>query len=150
MIMFDPTPEHVLAPVIGAELHRAHVQWHVATGHEDSLIRFWLTFADGRTFGFHVGADGEVLDVIQEELGIDADMGLYGRLEVRPAIAPDPPAAAVGERLLEVQNLFPVYEGSPIGARLRFETVAVSVADWDDELLWASGDLPAAVEARPL
>jgi hypothetical protein len=149
MIMFDPTPEHVLAPVIGAELCRADVQWHVAAGHEDSLIRFWLTFVGGRTFGFHVGADGEVLDVIQEELGIDADMGPYGRLEVRPALEPDPPAAAVGERLLEVQNLFPAYEGSPIGACLRFETVAVSVADWDDELRWASGDLPAAVEARP-
>jgi hypothetical protein len=149
MIMFDPTPEHVLAPVIGAELRRADVQWHVAAGHEDSLIRFWLTFVDGGTFGFHVGADGEVLDVIQEELGINADMGPYGRLEVRPAVTPDPLADAIGQRLLEVQNLFPVYEGSPIGARLRFETVAVSVADWDDELRWASGDLPSAVEARP-
>ncbi len=149
MIMFDPTPEHVLAPAIGEQLRRADVQWHVAPGHDDSLIRFWLTFEDGRTFGFHVGADGEVLDVIQEAPGIDADMGRYGRLEVRPALEPDPPAAAVGQRLRKVQNLFHGYEGSAIGARLHFETVDMSVADWEDELQWASGDLPAAMEARP-
>src|SRR5262249_37065701 len=113
MIMFDPTPEHVLAPVIGAELRRADVQWHIAPLHEDSLMRFCLPSAGDGRFGFHVGADGEVLDVIQEELGIDADMGPYGRLEIRPARVPDPPAEAIGQRLLEVQNLFPVYEGSP-------------------------------------
>jgi hypothetical protein len=148
-IMFDPTPENVLAPAIGAALERVEVQWHVAAGHDDSLIRFWLTFAGVETFGFHVGADGEVLDVIPEAPGADADMGQYGRLEVRPALAPDPPAVAVGQRLVGVQNLFDVYGESVIGARLDFESAVVSVADWEDELQWASGDLPGAIGARP-
>jgi hypothetical protein len=147
--MFDPTPSDVLAPVIGALLERADVQWHVVPGQDDSVLRFWLTFVGDRTFGFHVGADGEVLDVIAEEPGGDADMGRYGRLELRPAHAPDPPAAAVGQRLVGVQDLFDVYEQSAIGARLSFESVDVSVADWQDELHWASGDLPAAVHVRP-
>src|SRR5690349_9439987 len=54
--MFGPPPSDVLAPVIGARLDRADVQWHVIPGQDDSLIRFWLTF-DSCTFGFHVGAD---------------------------------------------------------------------------------------------
>jgi hypothetical protein len=148
-IMFDPTPEHVLAPAIGARLERVDVQWHVAAGHDDSLIRFWLTFAGVETFGFHVGADGDALDVIAEAPGVDADMGQYGRLEVRPAHDPDPPFAAIGQRLVGVQDLFDGYRRSAIGARLRFESADVSVADWEDDLRWASGDLPEAVAARP-
>jgi hypothetical protein len=146
--MFGPPPSDVLAPVIGARLDRADVQWHVIPGQEDSLIRFWLTF-DSRTFGFHVGADGEVLDVIAETCWDDEDLGGYGRLEVRPASSCDPPAGAVGQRLVGVDDLFDLALSSAIGARLRFESVAVSVADWEDELHWANGDLPPAVAARP-
>jgi hypothetical protein len=147
--MFGPPPSDVLAPVIGARLDRADVQWHVVPGQEDSLIRFWLTFVDGATFGFHVGADGEVLDVIAENCWDDEDLGGYGRLEVRPATGTDPPAGAVGQRLVAVEDLFDEAESSTIGARLRFESVEVSVADWEDELHWANGDLPPTVEARP-
>jgi hypothetical protein len=145
VIMLDPTPENVLAPVIGARLRRADVQWHVSPGHADTMIRFWLTFDDDATYGFHVGADGEVLDVIPEALGADADLGGYGRLEVRPATPPDPPAAAVGETLTAVVNLHRGLDESAIGAQLRFETVSVAVADWDDELQWASGPFPATM-----
>ncbi len=147
--MSDPMPSDVLAPVVGAQLQRADVQWHVVAGHDDSLMRFWLTFEGDRTYGFHVGADGAVLEVIAEAPGCDTDMGRYGRLEVRPAHAADPPAAAVGQRLVVVRDLFDVYVTSAIGARLSFENVAVSVADWDDELRWARGDLPSDVEVRP-
>jgi hypothetical protein len=148
--MFGPPPSDVLASVIGARLDRADVQWHVVPGQEDSLIRFWLTFTDGNTFGFHVGADGEVLDVIAETCWDDEDMGRYGRLEVRPAATgSDPPASAVGQRLVGVDDLFDLELSSPIGARLRFERAELSVADWEDELHWADGDLPPAVAARP-
>jgi len=148
-IMLDPTPARVLAPVIGARLERVDVQWHVVPGQDDSMVRFWLTFADvaDGTFGFHVGADGEALDVIPERPGCDADMGAYGRLELRPALAPDPPAAALGQRLVGVSDLFDGYLGSAIGARLHFESVDVSVADAHDELHWATGDLPDTVVA---
>jgi hypothetical protein len=141
LIMFDPTPSAVLAPAVGTRLDRADVQWHVVAGQDDSLMRFWLTFGP-TTYGFHVGADGEVLDVVAEAAGSDADMGRYGRLEVRSACDPDPPAAALGQRLVEVQDLFDVYGESAIGAMLRFEGAQMSVADWEDELRWARG--PAA------
>lgn len=147
--MFGPPPSDVLAPVIGAHLDRADVQWHVIAGREDSLIRFWLTFHGGETYGFHVGAEGEVLDVIAETCWDDEDMGRYGRLEVRPAHAPDPPFFAVGQRLLAVDDLFSP-DDEPIGARLRFESLSVSVADWEDELHWANGDLPPSVRAKVL
>ncbi len=136
--MFDPRPSNVLAPVIGARLDRADVQWHVVAGQDDSLMRFWLTFGSS-TYGFHVGADGEELDVVLEAGGADADMGRYGRLEVRTAREPDPPAAAVGQRLHSVVDIFDVYGVSAIGARLHFERVELSVADWEDELRWARG-----------
>jgi hypothetical protein len=132
-IMF---PSDVLSPVVGSLLERAEVQWHVVTGDDDSLMRFWLTFTGGQTYGFHVGADGVALDVIAEAPGIDADLGRYGKLEVRPAREPDPPASAVGQRLVGVENLFSGTSQSAIGARLSFETVTVSVADCDDELRW--------------
>src|SRR4051794_10654868 len=98
--MFGPPPSDVLASALGARLDRADVQWHVVPGQRDSLIRFWLTFAGGDTFGFHVGADGEALDVMAECRWDDEDLGGYGRLEVRPATGGDPPAAAVGQRLV--------------------------------------------------
>lgn len=137
-IMFDPTPSAVLAPVVGSRLDRVDVQWHVVAGQDDSLMRFWLTFGSS-TYGFHVGADREQLDVVLEAAGCDADMGRYGRLEVRSTRDPDPPAAAVGQRLVVVQDLFDAYGQSPIGARLSFEDVELSVADWEDELVWARG-----------
>ncbi|WP_238011328.1 hypothetical protein KZZ52_09355 [Dactylosporangium sp. AC04546] len=140
-------PSHVLASAVGLRLERADVQWHVSPGQEDSLMRFWLTFG-GRSFGFHVGAEDEILDVIIEERGTDAEMGIYGRLEVRPAADDDPAAAAVGQRLVVVHDLYAGYLGKPIGARLSFETVDLSVADWEDELHWAVGDLPPAVGVR--
>jgi hypothetical protein len=140
-------PSHVLAGAVGQRLDRADVQWHVSPGQEDSLMRFWLTFGE-LTFGFHVGAEDEILDVIMEERGTDADMGVYGRLEVRPAGTHDPAAPAVGQRLVVVHDLFAGYLGKPIGARLSFETVDLSVADWEDELHWAIGDLPPAVGVR--
>jgi len=146
--MYGPPPSDVLAPVVGTRLDRADVQWHVVPGQDDSLIRFWLTFAE-LTFGFHVGADGEVLDVIAETCWDDEDMGRYGRLEVRPATGVDPPASAVGQRLVAVDDLFDDDLASAIGARLRFERTEVSVADWEDELHWANGDLPPDVAARP-
>src|SRR5690349_17181228 len=114
------TPSTILAPALGARLDRVDVQWHVVTGQDDSLMRFWLTFGSS-TYGFHVGADGVELDVVVEAAGVDADMGRYGRLEVRPAHDPDPPAAALGQRLLSVDNIFHGYGTSPIGARLVFE-----------------------------
>ena len=80
--------------------------------------------------------------------GTDADMGVYGRLEVRSASGHDPAAAAVGQRLVVVHDLFAGYLGKPIGARLSFETVDLSVADWEDELHWAVGQLPPAVGVR--
>jgi hypothetical protein len=137
--MFDPIPSNVLAAVVGTRLDRVDVQWHVVAGQDDSLMRFWLTFGSS-TFGFHVGADGEELDVVLEAAGTDADMGRYGRLEVRAARDPDPPASAIGQRLLAVDDLFDWYgRQSAIGARLRFEHVAMTVADWEDELCWAHG-----------
>jgi hypothetical protein len=136
--MFDPRPSAVLASVVGARLDRVEVQWHVVAGQDDSLMRFWLTFGSS-TFGFHVGADGEELDVVLEAAGSDADMGRYGRLEVRSAREPDPPAAAVGQRLVSVDDLFYRYGMSAIGARLHFERVEMSVADWEDELHWTGG-----------
>ncbi len=139
--MFDPTPSTVLAPAVGARLDRADVQWHVVAGQDDSLMRFWLTFG-ASTFGFHVGADGVELDVVPEAAGGDADMGRYGRLEVRSARNPDPPAAAIGQRLIAVENFFDGYGLSAIGARLTFERVELSVADWEDELCWAQGSAP--------
>jgi hypothetical protein len=152
-IVLEATASAVLAPVIGSVLLRADVQWHIAPGCADSLMRFWLTFAGGPTFGFHVGADGEMLDVIAEAPGTDADMGRFGRLEVRPATEPDPPARAVGRRLIEVRDLFQVYGVSAIGAHLSFESGAscgysFSVADWEDELHWAVGDLPPDIEVQ--
>ncbi|GAA0723201.1 hypothetical protein GCM10010199_31570 [Dactylosporangium roseum] len=140
-------PSHVLAGAVGHRLDRADVQWHVSPGQDDSLMRFWLTFG-GTSYGFHVGAEDEILDVIMEDRGTDADMGVYGRLEVRRAAGPDPAAAAVGQRLVVVHDLFAGYLGKPIGARLSFETVDLSVADWEDELHWAVGDLPPAVGVR--
>ncbi|WP_433057907.1 hypothetical protein [Dactylosporangium sp. CS-033363] len=140
-------PSRVLAGAVGLRLDRADVQWHVSVGQDDSLMRFWLTF--GTTcYGFHVGAEDEILDVIVEERGTDAEMGVYGRLEVRPAAGADPAAFAVGQRLVVVHDLFAGYLGKPIGARLCFETVDLSVADWEDELHWAAGDLPPAVGVR--
>ena len=140
-------PSHVLAGAVGLRLERADVQWHVSPGQEDSLMRFWLTFG-GVSYGFHVGAEDEILDVIVEERGTDADMGVYGRLEVRPAAGTDPAAFGVGQRLVAVHDLFAGYLGKPIGARLSFETVDLSVADWEDELHWAAGDLPREVGVR--
>ncbi|MET7393039.1 hypothetical protein ABZS66_06020 [Dactylosporangium sp. NPDC005572] len=140
-------PSHVLASAVGLRLERADVQWHVSPGQEDSLMRFWLTFG-GRSYGFHVGAEDEILDVIVEDRGTDAEMGIYGRLEVRPAADDDPAAVAVGQRLVVVHDLYAGYLGKPIGARLSFETVDLSVADWEDELHWAIGDLPPAVGVR--
>ena len=137
--MFDPIPSNVLAPVIGARLDRVDVQWHVVAGQDDSLMRFWLTFGDS-TYGFHVGADGEELDVVLEAAGTDADMGRYGRLEVRPGHDPDPPASAVGQRLVAIDDIFDGYgRERAIGARLRFEHLTMTVADWEDELCWAHG-----------
>ena len=138
----------MLATAIGSRLDRAEVQWHVSPGCDDLLMRFWLTFAD-TSYGFHVGADEEILDVIVEEVGRDTDRGAYGRLEVRAASVHDPAAAAVGQMLVGVYDLFAGYLGKPVGARLRFERVDISVADWDDELQWAVGDLPPAVGVRP-
>lgn len=143
----DVLPSHVLAGAVGLRLERADVQWHVSPGQDDSLMRFWLTFG-GMCYGFHVGAEDEILDVIVEERGTDADMGIYGRLEVRTARGDDPAAFAVGQRLVVVHDLFAGYLGKPIGARLSFETVDLSVADWEDELHWAVGDLPPAVGVR--
>ncbi|MEU0552535.1 hypothetical protein [Dactylosporangium sp. NPDC006015] len=140
-------PSHVLASAVGLRLDRADVQWHVSPGQDDSLMRFWLTFA-GVSYGFHVGAEDEILDVIVEERGTDADMGVYGRLEVRAAAPRDPASAAVGQRLVAVHDLYAGYLGKPIGARLSFEHVDLSVADWEDELHWAAGDLPPAVGVR--
>jgi hypothetical protein len=140
-------PSHVLAGAVGLRLERADAQWHVSPGQDDSLMRFWLTFG-GTSYGFHVGAEDEILDVIVEDLGTDAEMGIYGRLEVRTASAFDPAGAAVGQRLVVVHDLFAGYLGKPIGARLSFENVDLSVADWEDELHWAVGDLPPAVGVR--
>lgn len=140
-------PSHVLAGAVGQRLDRADAQWHVSMGQDDSLMRFWLTFG-GTSYGFHVGAEDEILDVIVEDRGTDADMGVYGRLEVRTAAAGDPAAFAVGQRLVVVHDLFAGYLGKPIGARLSFETVDLSVADWEDELHWSVGDLPPAVGVR--
>ncbi|GAB3873513.1 hypothetical protein ACFPIJ_00970 [Dactylosporangium cerinum] len=140
-------PSHVLASAVGLRLDRADVQWHVSPGQDDSLMRFWLTFS-GVSYGFHVGAEDEILDVIVEDRGTDADMGVYGRLEVRTASPADPAAAAVGQRLVVVHDLYAGYLGKPIGARLSFEHVDLSVADWEDELHWAAGDLPPAVGVR--
>ena len=85
-------------------------------------MRFWLTFS-GVSYGFHVGAEDEILDVIVEDRGTNADMGVYGRLEVRAASPADPAAAAVGQRLVVVHDLYAGYLGKPIGARLSFEHV---------------------------
>lgn len=140
-------PSHVLASAVGLRLDRADVQWHVSPGQDDSLMRFWLTFG-GVSYGFHVGAEDEILDVIVEDRGTDADMGVYGRFEVRAASPHDPAAAAVGQRLVVVHDLYAGYLGKPIGVRLSFERVDLSVADWEDELHWAAGNLPPAVGVR--
>jgi hypothetical protein len=145
----DPLPSQVLSAAVGARLERADVQWHMITGKPDSLLRFWLTFAGAGTYGFHVGADREKLDVLVEGVGTDTDMGRYGRLEVRAPRPEDPAAAAVGQRLVAVEDLYSAYRSEPLGARLSFETVHLSVADWADDLHWARGDLPPAVAVRP-
>jgi hypothetical protein len=148
-VMGDPLPSTVLAAAVGARLDRVDVQWHVIAGKPDSLMRFWLTFAGAGTYGFHVGADRERLDVLVESVGTTADMGRYGRLEVRGPTSDDPAAAAVGQRLVAVCDLFPARGKEALGARLSFETVDVSVADWGEDLHWAQGDLPAAIAVGP-
>jgi hypothetical protein len=148
-MMGDPLPSAVLAAAVGARLDRVDVQWHVIAGKPDSLMRFWLTFRGVGTYGFHVGADRERLDVLVERPGTDTNLGRYGRLEVRPPVAGDPAAAAVGQRLVAVRDLFPVHGNEALGARLSFETVDVCVADWGEDLHWASGDLPSAIAVGP-
>jgi hypothetical protein len=146
-------PSSALAPAIGRRLARADAQWHVIAGKPDSLIRFWLTFEEAGTFGFHVGEAAPALEVLVESVDIDADMARYGRLEVRPAVTPDPPALAVGQRLLAVEDvrveapapataLPAAWAQAPTAARLRFESVTICAADHDDDLCWSVGDLP--------
>lgn len=112
-------------------------------GKPDSLIRFWLTFERAGTFGFHVGENTAALAVLAEQADVDADMAQYGRLMVREAGPGDPPARAIGQVLLGVDDLHgPAPARTPTAARLRFESVDICAADYDDDLCWALGELP--------
>lgn len=155
-----PPPSLVLAPAVGARLDRAAVQWHVIPGERDSLMRFWLTFGAtgafaGATFGFAVGEDRNALDVVAEEPEVDADLGRYGRLEVRAAAPADPVTAALGQRLVQIEDVYrtddpraenPHAVGSEVvAARLAFARTTLWVADLDDDLNWALGDFPERI-----
>ena len=145
-----PPPSLVLAPAVGARLDRAVVQWHVIPGERDSLMRFWLTLSDepktgARTFGFAVGENHNALYVVAEEPEEDADLGRYGRLEVRAAAPADPVTAVLGQRLVEIEDVFRDGHPEVIAARLAFERTTLWVADIEEDLDWALGDFPERI-----
>lgn len=133
-------PSLALGPAVGARLARASVQWHVIPACPDSLMRFWLEFEGVGPFSFAVGEVREALKVVREPPERTADLGRYGRLEVRQPTPADPVSAALGKRLLAVEDIR--CEGRPdvIAARLAFDGASLWVADLHEDLNWALGE----------
>jgi hypothetical protein len=139
----------LLKPLIGRTLIEVTEarHWYGGTreGDSESLLHFWLHFADVPPLMAH--ACGDVLQLCYEDPYPSYDMQEYGETRVGPVRSPDLLATVVGQRLRDIALVQGYDSVSRLGGLLlRFEPGVLLLATLWDEWILAEGGIPESLQ----